>query len=237
MKKSGLLLLAFSLMFFGSSFLPVQSQEKTKEEKERELRMQEEIEVQKKALSEQQKKLKEFEEEAKVTQEEALDRALEEESENLEDIARHRFVIRDLPKGKEFNFNFSRDGGWINIPDIEPYIGYAFSGDGEKSTWIYSKSLKDKTFSDDYSFDVEPTSNKVIMSVNGDCKSGEIRVRITMPSGKTYSDIAIDEFGNLNWRKSFSMSDEENQDKAGVWKFQIKASDASGYFKIALQTY
>jgi hypothetical protein len=58
-----------------------------------------------------------------------------------------------------------------------------------------------------------------------------------MPNGKTYSDISIDEFGNLNWRKSFSMSEEENQDKAGEWKFQIHASDASGFFRISLQTY
>ena len=75
------------------------------------------------------------------------------------------------------------------------------------------------------------------MSVNGDCKSGEIKVKIIMPDGKTYSDILIDEFGNLNWRKSFSITDTENKDKTGAWKFAISASKATGYFKISLQTY
>ncbi len=75
------------------------------------------------------------------------------------------------------------------------------------------------------------------MSVNGDCKSGEIRIKIVMPGGKTYSDIIIDESGNLNWRKSFTISDTENKDKSGAWKFEISSSKATGYFKISLQTY
>ena len=58
-----------------------------------------------------------------------------------------------------------------------------------------------------------------------------------MPNGKVYSDIMIDEYGNLNWRKSFAISEEENKDKAGEWKFQISASKATGYFKISLQTF
>jgi hypothetical protein len=75
------------------------------------------------------------------------------------------------------------------------------------------------------------------MSVMGDCKAGEIRVKIIMPSGKTYSDILIDEYGNLNWRKSFTISEEENKDKSGEWVFKIDATKATGSFKISLQTY
>jgi hypothetical protein len=110
-------------------------------------------------------------------------------------------------------------------------------GDSEGTTWEFSKSVKETTFSRDYTFDVETTVNTVVMSVNGDCKSGEIRIKIVMPNGKTYSDILIDEFGNLNWRKSFVISEKENQDKAGSWIFEISSSKATGYFKISLQTY
>jgi hypothetical protein len=97
--------------------------------------------------------------------------------------------------------------------------------------------VKENTFSRDYTFDVEKTVKNVLMSVNGDCKAGEIRIKIVMPNGKTYSDIVIDEFGNLNWRKSFNISETENQDKTGEWKFQVSSSKATGYFKISLQTY
>ena len=69
------------------------------------------------------------------------------------------------------------------------------------------------------------------MSVIGDCKAGEIHIKIVMPNGKSYSDIMIDEFGNLNWRKSFNISETENQDKTGEWKFQIASDKATGYFQ------
>jgi len=110
-------------------------------------------------------------------------------------------------------------------------------GDSERTTWDYSKSVKEKTFSKDYSFEVEKTVKTVVMSVMGDCKSGEIHIKILMPNGKNYSDILIDESGNLNWRKSFTISETENQDKAGDWKFQISSTKATGFFKISLQAF
>jgi hypothetical protein len=75
------------------------------------------------------------------------------------------------------------------------------------------------------------------MSINGDCKAGEIRIKILTPQGKTYSDVVIDEFGNLNVRKSFNISDKENQDKTGEWKFVINSDKATGFFRISFQTY
>jgi hypothetical protein len=118
-------------------------------------------------------------------------------------------------------------GGWF---------GHSM-GDSERTSWDFSKNVKDNTFSRDYTFDVEKTSRSVVMSVMGDCKSGEIRIKIIMPNGKSYSDILIDESGNLNWRKSFTISETENQDKTGDWKFQISSAKATGFFKISLQTF
>ena len=106
-------------------------------------------------------------------------------------------------------------------------------GDEERTSWDFSKTVKDNTFSANYSFDVEKSSKSVVMSVMGDCKSGEIRIKIIMPNGKNYSDILIDESGNLNWRKSFMISETENQDKTGDWKFQISSAKATGFFKVS----
>ena len=73
------------------------------------------------------------------------------------------------------------------------------------------------------------------MAVFGDCSDGEINIKIVMPDGKVYADIIIDEFGNLNWRKSFNISETENQDKIGAWRYEIKSTEATGYFRISLQ--
>ncbi len=125
---------------------------------------------------------------------------------------------------------------FIFTPGVEFY-GRHFGEDTERTTWEFSKYIKESSLSRSYTIDVEPTVNSVVMAVIGDCKVGEIRIKILMPNNKVYSDVLIDESGNLNWRKSFTISDTENKDKAGAWKFEIDASKASGYFKISLQTY
>jgi flagellar hook-basal body complex protein FliE len=233
MKKSSLILaiiFLFSMVFYQG----IIAQEKSKEEKEKEL--QETIEAQKKEMVEQKKAQEEYQKQAQK----ALDDSKIQIDKALQDVK----VLSDDPQVRDRVMRAYRDLGgnrmtgepFVFTPGVEFY-GQHFGGDSERTTWEFSKYVKESTFSRDYTFDVEPTVNTVVMAVNGDCKSGEIRIKIVMPGGKTYSDIVIDEFGNLNWRKSFTISDTENKDKAGAWKFEINSSKASGYFRISLQTY
>ena len=236
MKKSVLFLTVIFLIAPFTIFRTVNAQDKTKEDKEKEYRIQQTIEEQKKAMADQKK-----------AQEEAL-KELQESQEEIEKSMKNIDVVVDVtdddlngdvlkvhPRRIERSYRF--DEPFVFTPGIEPYISHSWSGDNESTTWEFSRRVKEKTLKSEYTFDVEKTANSVVMSVMGDCKAGEIRIKIVMPGGKTYSDIVIDEFGNLNWRKSFTISETENQDKAGEWKFQISSSKATGYFKISLQTY
>jgi hypothetical protein len=230
MKKRSLILAAVFLIAAGTFSLQVNAQDKSKDEKEKE--MQEAINAQKKAMAEQKKA------------EEELRRAFEEQRNAVDEAMRNYRVIWD--DSNRFNRAFRI---YEDLPrtrsyrSVEPFVGtpgidfILFNGDSEKTTWDFSKNVKESTFSRDYTFDVESTVKSVVMAVNGDCREGDIRIKIIMPNGKTYSDIVIDEYGNLNWRKSFVISDTENQDKVGAWKFEINSSKATGYFKISLQTY
>ena len=232
MKKINVLLIVFLISVI-SSFQLVNAQEQTKSEQEKELQILKSIEEQKKAMTEQKK-----------AQDEAF-QILKEKQIELDDLQNIRVEVEtDGESGGGYkiinrrgarSFDFAEP--FIVSPGVETYYGHSYGGDSERSTWEFSRSVKEKTFSRDYSFDVEKTVNTVVMSVMGDCKAGEIRIKIQMPNGKNYSDIVIDEFGNLNWRKSFTISETENQDKAGEWKFKIDSSKATGYFKISLQTY
>lgn len=208
------------------------AQDKNKEEKEKQV--QEAIDAQKKAMVEQKKAqeeaMKEFEKQ-KITIEEALKDAHmgEAEREKFEQAMKvfdGTRSIRTYRNGESFYFT----------PGVEFY-GQHLGGDTERTTWEFSKYMKESSLSRSYTIDVEPTVNSVVMAVIGDCKEGEIRIKIIMPNNKVYSDVLIDESGNLNWRKSFTISEIENKDKAGAWKFEIDASKASGFFKISLQTY
>lgn len=217
------------------------AQEKSKEEKEKEkeFKMQHEIDSQKKAIEEQKKAQFEVQKAMQESQKE-VDKAMKEAQQQLEATSKYRDLERAFrDAGDRSRYGLERLNGepFVFTPGVEGFNWFSNSGDNERTTWDFSKYVKENSFSRDYTFDVESTVKTVVMSINGDCKTGEIKIKIIMPNGKVYSDIMIDENGNLNWRKSFTISEEENKDKAGAWKFQINASKATGYFKISLQTY
>lgn len=235
MKKYTLLLTALFLISIGSSFQQLVAQEKTKTDTENDAKIQQEIEQQKKAMSDQKKAMDDAKENLKKQQIEFEYSTKDSINELMDNVDRERAKIyMTMPRGnRSFNFDepfvYSKGdmGGWYGHSMV----------DSERTTWDFSKSVKDYTFSRDYTFDVDKTSKSVVMSVMGDCKSGEIRIKIIMPNGKSYSDILIDESGNLNWRKSFTITETENKDKTGDWKFQISSTKATGYFKISLQAF
>jgi hypothetical protein len=235
MKKISVYIMVILLVSVSTSFQHLYGQEKTKTEKEKELEILKAIDEQKKSVAEQQKIQKEAELEFKMQQEKMND-ALKDLEVDIRSSGEAGDAVR-IYNGRRGSRSFDVAEPFVFTPGVEGFYGHYLGGDTERTTWDFSKTVKENTFERDYTFDVEKTVNTVVMSVMGDCKAGEIRIRIIMPNGKNYSDIVIDEFGNLNWRKSFTISETENQDKAGEWKFQISSSKATGYFKISLQTY
>lgn len=242
MKKSSLILSVIFLFSIGF-YQGVSAQDKSKEEKDKEL--QQLIEEQKKAMVDQKKAQEEAQKEAQKAMEEHQVQ-MEKAMKDVQDLKNLQIKVEspeNMDKVMKIYENGRRNGSYFSYGSGEPFMitpgvdVYGHWGDSEKTNWDFSKSIKESSFSRDYTFDVDNSANTVVMAVNGDCKSGEIRIKITMPNNKVYSDILIDESGNLNWRKSFTISDTENKDKAGAWKFEISASKATGFFRISLQTY
>jgi hypothetical protein len=227
----------FSIMIFlfsgGFSLLQLAAQEKTKDELEKEINIQKAINDQKKAMAEQKRLQDELRETLKheLNSDSIIKEIRVEVNSDLD-----REGVRIYNQRGRRSFEFDDPFVFSPSPD-ESFLRHSVGGNSERTTWEFSKSVKENTFTKHYTFDVEKTVRTAVMSVMGDCKTGEIRIKIIMPNGKSYSDILIDESGNLNWRKSFSISETENQDKAGEWKFEISSTKATGYFKISLQTY
>jgi hypothetical protein len=126
---------------------------------------------------------------------------------------------------------FSTDGGNFYSPQT-----YAFSMRNQpRTSWDLSRNVVDDSSVKEYTFDLEKGMKSMSMSISGMCKTGEIRISILMPGGKSYSEVTIDEFGSLNWKKSFEMT-EESKDKVGIWKFQVTTSKATGNVRLSLQS-
>jgi hypothetical protein len=234
MKKLSLFLIVSFLISVPAFVQQVNAQQKSDADKEKEDKIQMVIEEQKKAMSEEknaqnemQKALNDQKELEKSLKEMRIDVTTEDFSAGEEGD-----IVRIYGKKRPYRF----DEPFVYSTGSDNYHVFSYGDNSERTQWDFSKNVKESTFSREYSFDVEKTAKSVIMSVMGDCKAGEIRIKITMPNGKTYSEILIDESGNLNWRKSFTISETENQDKAGEWKYQISSNKATGFFKISLQT-
>jgi hypothetical protein len=239
MKKYSLFLVFIFLVSVGSSFQQAVAQEKTKEEQEKEMKIQKAIDEQKKAMADQ-KKFQIESDQSLIEKKTEMENAMKNVKVIVEGDGEGRTIdvnSRFIPRGdRSFVYDELSGSSGFSGQDMRTFYGHSMNGDSERTTWDFSRAVKENTFSKDYPFDVEKSSKNVVMSVMGDCKSGEIRIKIIMPNGKSYSDIVIDESGNLNWRKSFSISDTENQDKMGEWKFQVSSTKATGFFKISLQT-
>jgi hypothetical protein len=259
MKKTGLLLGIF-LIISGFSFQLATAQEKTKEEQEKELQILKEIDQQKKEMAEQNNTKETNEKKKEITEKKKqmpkqkeitfsigadLEDMEDELDSNLDDLEDLDIDLEDMDNFRNgFRIYNNRGHRQFQFPEpfvisagTDNYFNASFGDNAERSEWDFSKSVVDNTFSSEYTFDVEKTVNSVVMSVRGDCKAGEIRIIITTPDGENYSDLVIDEFGNLNWRKSFNISETENQDKTGEWNFKIESNKATGYFSISLHTF
>lgn len=237
MKKLSLLLIVVFLTSVPAFIQQVNAQQKSTADKETEKRIQIEIEEQKRAMA--------YEKQA---QEEAL-RSVQESQKEIERSRNDlniEVTTEDIHGGDEGNVmriygkrgdrSFRFEEPFVFTPGQDNMHVFTYGDNTEMTRWEFSKNVKESSFSREYSFDVEKSSKSVVMSIMGDCKAGEIKIKITMPNGKTYSEILIDESGNLNWRKSFTITETENQDKAGEWKYQISSNKATGFFKISLQT-
>ncbi len=132
----------------------------------------------------------------------------------------------------------TRAGTGLSGVYLQDGPGYIFvNGSSQSSTSMdFSKTMKEASFEKDFTFSVEKDAKRASISISGMCDSGEVRIKITMPDGKTYTEVLIDEYGNVNWSKSFTIS-EEDTSKAGDWKFGIDARDATGVFRISVKSY
>lgn len=247
MKKRTIIFIFLLAIAAGGSFMKTVAQEKPKSEKEKELQVLKEIEEQKKALAVQKREADSKSDQVKsfdITTDDKASREFKDQKDlrDLEVMMKDLQIDVDMAEKageqmRNFRRNYRMQEPFV-IAGADNFHGFGWvEGGNERSTWEYSRSVKENSFSREFSFDVDKTVTNVVMSVMGDCKDGSIRIKILAPTGKVYSDIVIDEFGNLNWRKSFTVSNTENQDKTGEWKFKVESEKATGFFKISLQTY
>ncbi|MDX2413939.1 MAG: hypothetical protein QNK33_01995 [Bacteroidales bacterium] len=147
------------------------------------------------------------------------------------DASSRRAEIRVL--NDEMSSLARESAGW-SVPYGDVYLSMGGSQDSESLE--YRKTVNGSTFTKELPFDVEEGSRSVSISVSGSCKEGEVRIKILMPGGKTYTEVLLDEYGSVNWKKSFSTED-DNKERTGKWKFVINSKEATGNFSLSIKSH
>lgn len=179
-------------------------------------------------------------EETKKKQEEEkmLQEALQEKK-KAEELYRNRMIdirtLRNELEEADKTVEFFSPGSGYAVGYPEGYVGVLGRSQNTESL-EYRKTVKESSFTKELPFDVEEGSRSVSISVSGDCKEGEIRIKILMPGGKTYTEVLLDEYGSVNWRKSFATDEEEDKGRVGTWKFVISSKEATGNFSLSIRT-
>jgi hypothetical protein len=214
MKKQATILLSLLLLFFASEADVLAQKTETEKKKQEEI--------------------------FKKQQEQEIKKA-QAEKERIEELYRGK-VIDASTRRSELS-DIERDFH-VMLPDIGTGWSVAYpdgnisflGGSQDSETLEFRKTVNESSFTKEFDFTVESDARKVSISVSGACKSGEIRIEIMMPGGKTYTEVLLDEYGSVNWNKSFSVDDEENN-KTGKWSFNITAREATGNFRLSIRSY
>lgn len=207
-RKFSLLMIVSLLLVFGGTTTYAQTKEE-QEKKKQEMLMKEK-------MAEQERKLVEEQERIKIHKEE-LERAVEGAREAYKGVraVREPFMI-------------------TTGSDVK---GVYFMGGSQSSSSLqFSKKVREASFTKDLTFEIEEDARRASISVGGMCEEGEIRIWIAMPDNKPYTEVLIDEYGSVNWSKSFDI-EEENGSKTGKWGFRITAKNATGNFRLSIQSH
>lgn len=213
-RKLSVLMIVSLLLVLGSTTTYAQTKEE-QEKKKQEMLMQERMEKEKQKLVEEKERIRIHEEE--------LERAVQ--------GAREAYGARGAYKG----VRAVREPFMITTgSDLE---GIYFMGGSQSSSSLqFSKKVKEASFTKDMTFEIEEDARRASINVSGMCEEGEIRIWIAMPDGSAYTEVLIDEYGSVNWSKSFNI-DEENGSKTGEWGFRISAKNATGNFRLSIQSH
>ncbi len=133
-----------------------------------------------------------------------------------------------------YQFYSGHDGVYV-YPSDANYTVKTYGGSRSTTTLRFTKSLKEATFTKEVKFDIDSDARKVSISISGLCEVGEVRVKILMPGGKTYTEVLIDEYGSVNWSKTFTIEEGDNS-KTGEWVFVINSKEATGHLGISIKS-
>lgn len=159
------------------------------------------------------KEQKEKMEQQKFEMQEALEQAKEVQ-------VRWRDAGRSLPSaysiGDGFYFEYG-NGGSSSQLSLSKY----FDGESKKSTGT---------------FNVEDDVRQISINLSGAVKSGKIVIKVQLGNEDVIKDLTIDDSADIQFNQTINIAKDEKK-YYGDWKYTVDAQEATGKYRISIQTH
>ena len=201
-------MLSLSLLFVLLGSVAMAQTKEEKKAKDAEMKAkQEQIEIQRKQMKEQQLKTIELE---------------------------HVYAdqAREASRARSSTRVYSRSSGF----DEPSYFIYSGSQENQSQLTIRN-SFDGETDSAEGEFDVDESTSHIRCTINGKAKSGKITVKILYPGGKVFKDLSITSSAQISFSQSLTIQEEEKNKYIGAWKYKITADKAEGSYTLSFMTH
>ena len=201
-------MLSLSLLFVLLGSVAMAQTKEEKKAKDAEMKAkQEQIEIQRKQMKEQQLKTIELE---------------------------HVYAdqAREASRASSSTRVYSRSSGF----DEPSYFIYSGSQENQSQLTIRN-SFDGETDSAEGEFDVDESTSHIRCTINGKAKSGKITVKILYPGGKVFKDLSITSSAQISFSQSLTIQEEEKNKYIGAWKYKITADKAEGSYTLSFMTH
>jgi len=167
--------------------------------------------------------------EAMVIQKEEMAKKSKELSIEFEKAARDQRMRRSgVMISPERGFFYGR------TPEPPEPVFSVYSSD-KSATLSLHKNFKDESASKKTTFLVDNGAKRIRFNISGTCRKGAIEIKISLPSGKTFTTVEIDPSADITWAQSLKV-EEGDKKYTGKWIIEIKATKVEGTYSFSVST-
>jgi hypothetical protein len=119
----------------------------------------------------------------------------------------------------------------------EDYVYVTGYGSGEhNSRLMLSKEYNGQSIDKQGTFEVDDNTTRLKLSIEGHVNSGSIKVSLSLPDGKPYKSLTMDDSADIHWSESLNIKEGETK-YFGTWKYRITTKVADGSYHMSINTY
>ena len=167
--------------------------------------------------------------------------AMQEKEFTLQEMEIHLDELTDHMSEMEVYF---KDGGSMVIPS-PPEKNVVFMSDewmpfgqGSQTQLTLRNSFRGGSDSSTGTFDVEEGVKRIRCMISGKVKSGEIKITIKYPGGKTFKDMTINSSAEVTFSQTVNIKEGKEASKyVGSWEYSIEAAKAEGNYMMQISTF